>query len=115
VAGVSFLWTVVISNMRGAIEMAQQAAPSSAEIEQAVAGLTAAAVTPAAAEVSSPTSGSVLLAGPAAPSGQGSAAPSGSSTLLAAGGGGSGGAFRASDAHLGLKALVPPGEARTST
>lgn len=88
----------MISNMRGAIQSVRAAGPSSADIEQTVTTLASAAVTSASADASGPAA-AALLAGVAAP------APAAGQLL----------GDHAADSRRGLKALVAPGQPRTST
>lgn len=66
VAGVSFAWTVVISVMRGALDGTKAAAPTTAQLEEAVLQVAQAAAEPVAADsavVAPPPAAPVLSAG----------------------------------------------------
>lgn len=86
VAGVSFAWTVVISCMRGALDSMQQSAPTTAQIEEAVAQVAAAAaVTTTALAEPLPAGTAVTAASPAEPSGRGASAAAAPSAAAAVG------------------------------
>lgn len=133
VAGVSFAWTIVISVMRGALDGMQQPAPTTVQLEQAVADVAAAALAadaaaatalaavealPAGTAAAGPSSAAAAvaaaaeqlhqqqqqLAAAAAPAVPQGQGQQGSSVLAAAGGMASGSAHAA---KAGLKALVP--------
>lgn len=116
VAGVSFAWTVVISCMRGALDSMQQSAPTTAQIEEAVAQVAAAAaVTTTALAEPMPASTSITAASPAEPSVRAAAAAAAAGHGAAAVAAAHSPVLAAADvphvrAHArtaGLKALVP--------
>ncbi|GBF93159.1 hypothetical protein Rsub_05890 [Raphidocelis subcapitata] len=133
VAGVSFLWTVVISVMRGALEKpagaeaaAQAAAPTAAALDAAADAAAAAAAADAAAAAAAPVAAGALEqqqhGGRGGRGGGGSGGSGGDSS--GGGGGGSGGGGGGGMAAkvgsggggggaLGLKALVGSREAQT--
>eukprot|EP00878_Enallax_costatus_P017191 GHUV01018048.1.p1 GENE.GHUV01018048.1~~GHUV01018048.1.p1 ORF type:complete len:164 (+),score=53.53 GHUV01018048.1:1038-1529(+) len=91
VAGVSFAWTVIISVMRGALDGTKAAAPTTAQLEEAV--------THVAAAVAEPVASAAAAAAPAA-----SHAP-----VISAG------QVQASAGASGLKALVPHAHAEATS
>jgi hypothetical protein len=131
VAGVSFIWTVIISLMRGAVERqpaGAAAAPATPTVEAAAsAAAAAAAATPAATvaleqQLTDNSGGSAGGSGANGSSGRGGSGSDGSgggSGGEGSGGGGGGGATAAATrgrgvgASLGLKALVGSTEVQT--
>ena len=112
-AGVSFLWTVIISMMRGALE--KTPAPTSQQLDDAVAAVAAAAAAAApvaAAEATTPapatTATTALEVRQQAASADG-AGTGGSCGVVAS----KGGARGPSGSGLGLKALVGAPEVQT--
>jgi hypothetical protein len=99
VAGVSFAWTVIISVMRGALDSGKvaAAAPTTAQLEDAVASVAAAAVstTAAADSLEQPAAAAAQVV-------QATAAAPAHAPVIAAG------EVQRSQAAAGLKALVVP-------
>lgn len=105
VAGVSFAWTVVISVMRGALEGMQQSAPTTAQLEDAVAQVAAAAAAADAAATAAVTALAEPLPASATVAAASPIEPFTRSVAAAAPAHVSSGPAQA--ARAGLKALVP--------